>query len=31
MSEHDEQVAVVEYCDLKGWQRFAMAHVTHTA
>ena len=24
MSEHDEQVAVIEYCDLKGYPRFAI-------
>lgn len=24
MSEHDEQAAVVEYCDMKGYPRFAI-------
>lgn len=24
MSEHDEQVAVIEYCDMKGLPRFAI-------
>ena len=24
MSEHDEQVAVIEYCDMKGYPRFAI-------